>query len=64
MDSNVYVNNNDLVENYFVRIDEKKIRQIQNEIDKWNGKGELLTKVGRGFFAADPEFFGKKIEVI
>ena len=64
MDSNVYVNNNDLVENYFVRIDEKKIRQIQNEIDKWNGKGELLTRVGRGFFAADHEFFGKKIEVI
>ena len=50
MDSNVYVNNNDLVENYFVRIDEKKIRQIQNEVDKWNGKGELLTRVGRGFF--------------
>jgi len=64
MDSNVYVNNHDIVETYFVRISENKIKSIQKEIDNYYGKGELLEEKNVTNVHSLSQYIGKKIEVV
>jgi len=63
VDSEIYVNNNDLVENYFVKINENKLKNIQNDIDDFNGKGSLkYKKVDK--FSFELYNSGKKVDVV
>lgn len=65
MDSRVYVNNDNIVENYFVRVDEEKLKKVQAKADKLTGKGKLLTKVGPLFcMNEDTDLFFKKVEIV
>jgi len=65
MDSNVYINNNDVIETYFVRVNESEVKNIQSKIDSFYGKGTLIIKKGvTPYILNDPEYFGKKIQII
>ena len=65
MDSNIYINNNDVVETYFVSFKEFKIRDIQDKINEWSGRGTLFreNKVSLNYFNS-AIFYGKKVEIV
>lgn len=54
MDMNVFATSRDVVDTYFARIDEKKLKKVQAEIDEWNGRGELKEKRAAGLFPSEP----------
>ena len=59
-----FVNNNDNIENYEVSFDEKKLEEIQKNIDSWNGKGNVIESRYTEELFSDKIPMGKKIEVV
>ncbi len=59
-----FINNNDCIENYEVTFDENELKNIQSEIDTWNGKGKLTeTRTSDDNFFSNKRL-GKKIEIV
>lgn len=63
MDSEIYVNNNDVVETYFIKINESRIKNIRAKIDITYGKGKLKT-VTTDSYTFSTLNFGKKVEIV
>lgn len=62
MNMNIFALKDDVVQTFYVTMDEKLVKNIQEKIDEWNGKGELKeTKAASLMEYAE---YGKKIEVV
>lgn len=65
MDRNIYVINNEDVEIYYVEIDEDKLIKIQEQIDLWNGKGNLKRESRANLSVYDDySLVNKKVEIV
>lgn len=62
MDMNIFAVKNDVVQTYYVTMNEKSVKNTQAKIDEWNGKGELKETKAASLMGYME--YGKKIEVI
>ena len=62
MDSEIYVNNNEIIETYCVSINESKLLSVQADIDKFYGKGQL-KQMESDRFTFNSHNSNKKIEL-
>ena len=63
MDSEIYVNNNEIIETYCVSINESKLLSVQADIDKFYGKGQL-KQMESDRFTFNSHNSNKKIEIV
>ena len=62
MEINIFEVKDNIVQEYYVTMDEKSVKNIQSKIDEWNGKGEL--KETKAVSLMGHMEYGKKIEVV
>lgn len=62
MEMNIFAVKDDVVQTYYVTMDEKSVKNTQAKIDEWNGKGELKETKASSLMGYME--YGKKIEVV
>lgn len=62
MNMNIFAVKDDVVQTYYVTMDEKAVKRIQASIDEWNGKGEFKEVKAASLMSYVD--YGKKIEVV
>lgn len=62
MEMNIFAVKDDIVQSFYVSMDENLIRMFRAKIDEWNGKGELKQTKAVNFMNYVES--GKKIEVV
>lgn len=59
---NIFAVKDDIVQTYYVTMDEKLVKNTQSKIDEWNGKGKLKETKAASLMCHME--YGKKIEVV
>ena len=62
MEMNIFAVKDNVVQTYYVTMNEKLVKNTQAKIDEWNGKGEL--KESKSASLMGHMEYGKKIEVV
>lgn len=62
MEMNIFAVKDDVVQTYYVTMNEKLVKNTQAKIDEWNGKGELKETKSASLMGHME--YGKKIEVV